>query len=218
MAGLLAGCAGTAKSDGSSELGSDGPARQDNLPLRQDGNIASGREVFRFETFGNEGFWTDAVRMPQGIKAASVTPLQALKLGLSVAVDALDAKTRDSLMEQLKADSSGNSSSLLNDPAMTAKLVNANAVIGMPIKDSNHDGLLDVNKGDKAGVSCALCHTITDGSLFNLPNGDSIGHRLDGRTNHNVNLGTILATGANSRALYHYCSSLWQRRRYRAAG
>jgi hypothetical protein len=45
--------------------------------------------VFRFETFGNEGFWTDAVRMPQGIKAARVTPLQALKLGLSVDIDAL---------------------------------------------------------------------------------------------------------------------------------
>ena len=154
MAGLLAGCAGKTQSDGSSDLGSDGPARQDNLPLRQDGNIASGREVFRFETFGNEGFWTDAVRMPQGLKAASVTPLQALKLGLSVDVNAPDAKTRDSLMEQLKADSSGNSSSLLNDPAITAKLVNANAVIGMPIKDSNLDGLLDRSEERRVGKEC----------------------------------------------------------------
>jgi CheY-like chemotaxis protein/cytochrome c2 len=68
--------------------------------------------------------------------------------------------------------------------------------------DSNGDGVLDVNNGDKVGVSCALCHTITDGSLFNLPNGGSVGHRLDGRANHNLNLGTVLATGANSRALY----------------
>lgn len=71
----------------------------------------------------------------------------------------------------------------------------------MPIKDSNGDGVLDVNNGDKVGVSCALCHTITDGSAFNMPNGGSIGHRLDGRTNHNLNMGKILATGANSRAL-----------------
>lgn len=202
MAIWLAGCSGNAQSDRASDRGSDGPVRQDSLPLRQDGDIASGRTVFRFETFGNEGFWTNAVRMPQGIKAASVTPLQALTLGLSVDVDALDAKTRDALVEQLKADSSGNSSSMLNDPAMTGKLVNANAVIGMPIKDSNRDGVLDVSNGDKVGVSCALCHTITDGSVLDLPTGGSIGHRLDGRTNHNLNVGTILATGANSRAMY----------------
>ncbi len=140
--------------------------------------------------------------MPMGIKAAKVTPLQALKLGLSVDIDALDPATKDTLAQQLKTDPSGNSSALLNDPDVTAKFVNANAVIGMPIKDSNGDGVLDVNKGDKVGVSCALCHAITDGSAFSMPNGGSIGHRLDGRTNHNLNMGKILATGANSRALY----------------
>ncbi len=202
---LLAGCASYAQSDRSVDQrgnASDGPGKEDRLPPRQDGNVSSGRQVFRFETFGNEGFWTDAVRMPQGIKAAKVTPLQALTLGLSVDIDALDAVTRDALMKQLKADPSGNSSSLLNDPAVTAKLVNANAVIGMPIKDSNGDGVLDVDNGDKVGASCALCHTITDGSVFNMPNGGSVGHRMDGRANHNLNLGKLFATGANSRALY----------------
>ncbi|GAC1694089.1 MAG: hypothetical protein NVS9B5_36910 [Terriglobales bacterium] len=140
--------------------------------------------------------------MPAGMKDAKVTPLQALKLGLSVDVDALDAATQETLQKQLKEDPSGKSSSLLNDPDTTAKLINANAVIGMPIKDTNGDGVLDVNKGDKVGVSCALCHTITDASVFSLPKGGSIGHRLDGLTNHNLNVGTLLATGANSRALY----------------
>lgn len=195
---VLAGCASNTQSsrggaDPDSErvmAGVDGPAPQTSLPKRQDGNAAAGQRVFRFETFGNEGFWTDAVRMPAGIGAARVTPLQALKLGLSVDVDALDSATQTALKEQLKADPSGNSSALLNDPKMTANLVSANAVIGMPFK------------GGKAGVSCALCHTITDGSAFNLPNGGSVGRRLDGRTNHHLNLGKILATGANSRALY----------------
>ena len=201
----LAGCASFAQSDRSSDSrgsGSDGPATRDTLPARQDGNAARGRDVFRFETFGNEGFWTDAVRMPQGMKAAKVTPLQALKLGLSIDVDALDSALVRGLTKEIQADPSGNSSSMLNDPTMTSKLVNANAVIGMPIKDNNGDGDLDVNNGDKVGVTCALCHTITDGSLFSLPNGGSVGHRLDGRANHNLNLGMILATGANSRALY----------------
>lgn len=163
---------------------------------------SSGREVFRFETFGNEGFWTDAVRVPAGMTAARVTPLQAMELGLSVDVDALDAATRDALATQLKADPTGRTSALLNDPATTAKLLNANAVIGMPVKDANGDGRLDVAGGDKVGTSCALCHTITDGSAFHLAGGGSIGHREDGRTNHNLNVGAIFATAANSRALY----------------
>ena len=182
--------------------GTDGPPNQGTLVARQDGNAQSGREVFRFETFGNEGFWTDAVRMPAGVAAARVTPLKAMQLGLSVDIDALDATTQKTLQDQLKADPTGQGSALLNDPNTTAKLINANAVIGMAAKDSNGDGVIDITKGDKVGVSCALCHTITDGSAFSLPKGGSIGHRQDGPTNHNLNVGTLLATGANSRALY----------------
>lgn len=181
---------------------SDGPANQGNPVRAQLGSEKSGQQVFRFETFGNEGFWTDAVRTPQGMVAAKVTPLQALELGLSVDVDALDAATRKAVAADLKADPTGRSSKLLNDPMTTVKLVNANAVIGLPIKDSNGDGKLDAMNGDKIGVSCALCHAGTDGSVFSLPKGGSIGRREDNLTNHNLNVGKILATGANSRALY----------------
>lgn len=195
---LFIGCSNKVPSGGltvgqaseNSNSGADGPTEQTNLPKRQDGNADAGKEVFRFETFGNEGFWTDAVRMPAGMDAAKVTPLQALQLGLSIDVDALDVETRDTLAGQIKPDPTGKSSSLLNDPKMTAKLVNANAIIGMSFK------------AGKVGVSCALCHTITDGSALQLPNAGSVGHRLDGLTNHNLNMGKILATGANSRALY----------------
>ncbi len=199
----LAGC-GSVKvaSVEAAAAGSDGPANPGPPIQQQIGDSAAGKKVFRFETFGNEGFWTDALRLPAGVKAARVTPLKALELGLSVDVDMVDAATRKTLAEQLKADPSGRTSALLNDPDVTAKLINANAVIGMPVKDSNGDGVLDVNNGDKAGVACALCHTITDGSAFSLPNGGSVGHRRDGLTNHNLNLGAILATAANSRAFY----------------
>ena len=33
------------------------------------GDARAGKEVFRSETFGNEAFWTDAVRLPQGVMA-----------------------------------------------------------------------------------------------------------------------------------------------------
>jgi len=181
---------------------SDGPADQGQLAPRQDGNATSGKEVFRFETFGNERFWTDAVRLPQGMVAAKVTPLQALGLGVQVDLDAIDPGTVGVLVKQLKKDPSGKTSSLLNDPKVTVALLNANAIIGMPVKDTNHDGVLDVMKGDKAGASCALCHTMTDGAGFTAPGGGSIGHRRDGLANHSLNLGAIFATAANSRALY----------------
>lgn len=79
-------------------------------------------------------------------------------------------------------------------------LLNANAVIGVVVKDSDADGKLDVAKGDKIGVSCALCHGITDKSGFDLPTGGSIGKRVDGPAVHTINIDTILAMAANTRA------------------
>ncbi len=200
---VLAGCAPrqSDRSPGGTEA-SDGPSNVGTPVPREDGDADAGRDVFRFETFGNERFWTDAVRLPAGMMAAKVTPLQALQLGLHIDVDALDPATRRTLKEQLRADPSGKSSALLNDPKTTIAAINANAVIGMPVKDANGDGVMDVTKGDKVGASCALCHTITDKSAFDMPSGGSIGKRQDGRATHTLNVGKIFATAANSRALY----------------
>ncbi len=180
----------------------DGPAHAGVPVPHERGDAAAGRDVFRFETFGNEGFWTDAVRLPKGVKKAKLTPVQALKAGLSVDVDALDSATKQAVAAELKTDLSPKQAPLLNDPKTTMKLLEANAVIGMVAKDSNGDGKIDLAKGDKVGASCALCHTITDKSVFDLPNGGSIGKRLDGRAAHNINLGAIFAMADNSRALY----------------
>ncbi|MEO5573514.1 MAG: hypothetical protein ABIR48_03375, partial [Gammaproteobacteria bacterium] len=181
---------------------SDGP----NSPVKpiphQTGNAQAGREVFRFETFGNEGFWTDAVRMPKGMVDKKFTPVQALQAGLQIDVDALDAPTQLLLAAELKTDLSKHNAPLLNNPATTVKLIEANAVAGMVARDSNGDGKIDILHGDKVGVSCALCHTVTDGAVFKLENGGSIGHRIDGLATHNINLGAAFAIAANTRALY----------------
>ena len=42
---------------------SDGPGIAVNPNPHRMGNAAAGRDVFRFETFGNEGFWTDGRRI-----------------------------------------------------------------------------------------------------------------------------------------------------------
>ena len=180
---------GTMSADGSA-TGTNGPTDQGPVLPVEMGDAELGRDVFRNETFGNEGFWTDAVRLPAGIAEARVTPLQMLQLGVQVDVDAIDAATQQTLGAQLRADPSGRTSALLNDPAVTMVLVKAGAVIGMP------------PKGNRVGASCALCHTVTDASVFQTPEGGSIGHRRDGLATHSLNLGPIFATAANSRALY----------------
>ena len=181
---------------------SDGPENNKKPPAHQLGNAAAGREVFRFETFGNEGFWTDAVRLPKGVKDAKLTPVQALKAGLHVDSEALDAATRQVVAAELKTDLSPKNAPTLNDPKTTMKLLEANAVIGMVTVDTNGDGKMSIADGDKVGASCALCHTVTDQSVFNLPNGGSIGRRLDGLATHTINIGAIFAMADNSRALY----------------
>lgn len=181
---------------------SDGPDTMAKPTPHQTGNSAAGQDVFRFETFGNEGFWTDAARLPKGIKDAKLTPVQALKAGMMVDIEALDAATKQAVAAELKTDLSPKNAPLLNNPKTTMMLIEANAIIGMVPKDTNGDGKINISKGDKVGVSCALCHTVTDQSVFSLPNGGSIGRRQDGRAAHTLNIGAIFAMADNSRALY----------------
>jgi mono/diheme cytochrome c family protein len=201
MAGLvlplgLAGCGGN------NDSGSDGPVSTEAPVVHATGNNANGQQVFRFETFGNERFWTDALRLQQGVAAAGVTPIQALQLGLMVDSDALNATMRAAIAAELATDLSPANAPLLNSPATTVALINANAVIGIVAKDSNGDGVIDITAGDKTGASCALCHTVTDASVFNMPGGGSIGKRLDGRATHNLDFGSLIALGLNTRAYY----------------
>ena len=194
---LLAGCGGDHKDNGS-----DGPVSAEAPVIHMTGNNANGQQVFRFETFGNERFWTDALRLQQGVIAAGVTPIKALQLGLMVDSQALDAATLAAITAETKTDLSPANAPLLNSPATTVKLINANAIVGIVAKDSANAGTIDITLGSKTGASCALCHTITDGSVFSLPGGGSIGKRLDGRANHNLDFGSLIATGLNTRAYY----------------
>ncbi|MGH9942475.1 MAG: hypothetical protein ACRD9R_08990 [Pyrinomonadaceae bacterium] len=181
---------------------SDGPGINENPNPHQTGNAAAGRDVFRFETFGNEGFWTDAARLPKGMMDAKFTPKQALEAGLQVDVDAVDPAMRKVIEMELKTDLSPRFAPTLNDPRATVALINANAVVGVVPKDSNGDGRLDITAGDKVGISCTICHTITDKSGFDLPGGGSVGRRVDGPAALTLNVGKLLAMAANSRAFY----------------
>ena len=58
--------------------------------------LTQGKEIFRFDTFGDEAFWGDALRLHQAIAGEKlggvgpgVSPKTALAVGLKVDLDAL---------------------------------------------------------------------------------------------------------------------------------
>lgn len=181
---------------------SDGPMMKRSPAGFLRGDAAAGKDVFRFETFGNEGFWTEAMRLPKGVMDEKFTPVQALDAGLHVDIDALDATMQTALAQELRTDLAPKNAPMLNDVETTVKLIEANAVIGVVPKDTNRDGRISIASGDRVGIACAICHTITDKSVFEVPGKGTIGRRLDGRATHSLNMGALLALAANSRAYY----------------
>src|SRR5690349_25089755 len=57
--------------------------------------IEEGRQTFRYDTFGDEAFWTDTFRLHEAV--AGVSPATALSLGLKVEVAALPQDVIDAL-------------------------------------------------------------------------------------------------------------------------
>lgn len=172
------------------QQGADGPsAPVAAKPLRQ-GSVVRGKDVFRHETFGTEGFWTDAVRVPQGLRAARMTALKALKLGINLDVESMPAALRARFAREARTDLSPAHAPTLNDPKLWPDLVRMDAVIGL------------VERRGKTGIACAFCHTITDKAVFSWRDKGSIGRRIDGPTPHSLEVGQFFALAANSRALF----------------
>jgi hypothetical protein len=142
-------------------------------------SLQAGRQTFRFDTFGDEAFWGDALQLHQAIKGAALggvgpglSPRAALGLGLKVDVKALPGN----IIQQLRAGSLN-----LDDPANTIALLQANAVVGLT-------GFFDAGGLSSVGIQCALCHSTVDDSLA-----PGIGERLDGWANRDLNVGAIAA-------------------------
>ncbi|HTS26063.1 MAG TPA: IPT/TIG domain-containing protein [Bryobacteraceae bacterium] len=215
VAVLAAGLVGVARSQSATTSSGPGP---DLLPVQFQhavGNATSGQNVFRYETFGNQGFWTDAMQLPQGIAAAKVTPLQALQLGLSVNIDAVNDATKQALAAALQQVAAGTdpNKTAFGDPNVTLSLINQNAVLGVVVFDPQgnrkalgNTGTLNIAGGDKIGLTCAVCHSITDNSVLPptpaFKTTGSVGKELDGPTNHGIDVGTILATAQRTLAYY----------------
>ena len=144
-------------------------------------SISDGQHIFRFDTFGDEQFWTDTLRLHETVEK-SVDPTTALKIGLKVDADVLPA----GILQTVD----------LKSPATTVALLKMNAIVGVQATvDSN-------NHITRIGITCALCHSTVDNSVM-----PGIGHRKDGWPNRELNVGAIIALSsvlpADKKAVYN---------------
>ena len=155
--------------------------------LRAAETILEGRSIFRYDTFGDQVFWGDALRLHEAIAGeehggvgAGVTPRTALALGLKVDSAALPLKVRQELLKG-RVD--------LDDPATTLALLRLDAVVGVR-------GFFDGQHLASIGITCALCHSTVDDSLA-----PGIGRRLDGWAAGELDVGAIIAAAPDVQPL-----------------
>jgi len=146
--------------------------------------VEDGRRTFRFDTFGSEAFWGDALKLHEAIAGAKnggvgggVSPKTALAVGLKVDSEALPA----SLVEQIKRGAVN-----LDDPATTVALLKLDSVVGVK-------GFFD-GRGTlrSLGLTCAFCHSTVDDSFT-----AGIGRRRDGWAPRDLNVGMIVSLAPN---------------------
>src|SRR3954464_4381268 len=146
--------------------------------------VSQGRQIFRFDDFGDDKFWSGALRV-EGARAGrrlggvgrGVSPKTALSVGLKVDANALPK----SVLSALKAGKVD-----LNSPATTLALIKLNAVVGVKPHLSRSGRLTSV------GLTCAVCHSTVNNRIA-----PGIGSRLDGWPNRDLNVGAIISLAPN---------------------
>jgi hypothetical protein len=150
--------------------------------------IKEGRDIFRYDTFGDEAFWSDALGLHRAIAGqnlggvgAGVSPKTALAVGLKVDAEAIPPE----LAQQIKQNQVN-----LDDPATTAALLKINAVVGV------RGYFNDAGQLQSVGITCAICHSTVDDSFS-----AGIGRRLDGWPNRDLDIGKIITLVPNPQPL-----------------
>jgi hypothetical protein len=150
--------------------------------------IKEGRQTFRYDTFGDEAFWGDALKLHLAIAGErlggvgpGVSPRMALEVGLKVDQDAIPPDVARQI-EQGQID--------LDDPATTLALLQLNAVIGVKGVFSDRGSL------ESIGITCAICHSSVDDAFDR-----GIGRRLDGWPNRDLDIGKIITLAPNLQPL-----------------
>jgi cytochrome c553 len=160
----------------------------DNLNNDNPSLVNEGKEIFRFDTFGDEDFWSGILHLDKAIAGSAnggygsgVSPKTALAVGLKVDADSLPAN----VVAGIQAGTID-----LNNSATTLALLKLNAVVGVK---ANFDNLGSLNS---IGITCASCHSTVDNSFA-----PGIGKRLDGWPNRDLNVGAIISLTDNAQPI-----------------
>ena len=148
--------------------------------------IEQGKEIFRFDAFGDEDFWSGLLHIDKAILGLAnggfgpgVSPNTALAVGLKVDAEALPPDVVAKII-------SGEIS--LDDPKSTIALLKLNAVVGVKGNfDPSGTTLQSI------GITCASCHSTVDDSFI-----EGVGKRLDGWPNRDLNVGEIVKLTDNA--------------------
>ena len=146
-----------------------GPGGPDEEPLDA-ALVAEGKTIFRHDDFGSWRFWTDTLRLHELVQ--QVDPKTALSLGLKVDADAVPGDVLDAVLSD---------PALLEDPAVTRRLLELDAVVGLAAH-------VEDDVVTRIGITCALCHSGVDDAVA-----PGIGSRVDGRPNRDLAVGTIVS-------------------------
>jgi hypothetical protein len=149
---------------------------------------AEGQDIFRFDTYGDEDFWSGLLHLDKAIAGEAnggygpgVSPKTALSVGLKVDAEALPASVVEGIT---------NGSVNLDDPATTLALLKLNAVVGVKGNFTQSGQLKSI------GITCASCHSTVDNSFA-----PGIGKRLDGWPNRDLNVGAIVSLTDNAKPI-----------------
>jgi mono/diheme cytochrome c family protein len=151
-----------------------GGSTQDETPTPGE-MLSQGRQIFRFDTFGDETQWSDKLRMHEVIQSA-VDPTTALSVGLKVDAAALPAAVMQGIRDGTVD---------LKSPATTVALLKLDAVVGIKGTVESVGGRDTLTR---VGITCALCHSSVDDSFAR-----GMGNRLDGWPNRDLDPGAIIA-------------------------
>lgn len=150
--------------------------------------VNEGKDIFRFDTFGDEDFWSNLLHIDKAVAGAAnggfgagVSPKTALAVGLKVDAEALPANIVAGIQSGAVD---------LDDPATTLALLKLNSVVGVKGTFNENGSLKSI------GITCAACHSTVDDSFA-----PGIGKRLDGWPNRDLNVGTIISLTDNAQPI-----------------
>ena len=157
------------------------------------GDPVAGKAIFRYETFGNQGFWTR--RHAIAARHSGLRSDAASGSAGGAECKHQCSESRDCCRLNRRAPAGAVRDRSEQDRLWRSEcdpfLIEQQAVIGVVVFDSSgnmkppaNTGTLNIGGGDKVGLTCAVCHAVTDNAVLapnpSLKTRGSVGHEVDG--------------------------------------